>query len=708
MAATPHIKKSADLAARSVFPAAVIIFTVLIMIAVSVVWSSNRTNSDALDLERATASSSIAGAFSRLEAKLGSAAQNHGERYLDSLVTAASPLDVFDCVGTIVGAQPSIVAQRLRTDRQPPLVQTIPRALEMAQAVARDAGSGSVREHLPITLLLREQSQVAVVIIAQARGPGLLFGIRRIDPEFLTALGKMIGLTNLHLSLDSADAGSNRGVGLSSLAGPVEGALVWDPRNYGSQIMQDVLPVVLFGAAVLFLFTVLVFTHMRRMIGEMLEAEQYAKHLAGHDTLTGLSNRMSFMEQLAKELGRLPREATGIAIMFIDLDKFKEVNDTLGHAAGDMLLVEIARRLGGVLRSSDTLARLGGDEFAIVQTQVRNISDAESLARRLLDVAGEPFDLNGAEAYIGLSIGIVMAPENGVVAEDLMRYADVALYRSKSEGRNRFSFFETAMDDSVRLKQLVESDLRAAIERDEMSLLYQPQVSADGSRIVAVEALVRWNHPVEGMIQPDRFIGLAEERGLIVPLGEWVMRKALEDSLNWRSIAISVNVSAVQFKQRDFVATVARLLDETGFDPSRLEIELTESVVVDDADGAENAMMELRAMGVRLALDDFGTGYSSLIYLRRFAFDKIKIDKSFLESMEATGESAILVHSIVHLGRALGLTVTAEGVETEEQQRFLQAVGCHQLQGYHFSRPVPAIEISRMLNRGEIGPAAAA
>jgi EAL domain-containing protein (putative c-di-GMP-specific phosphodiesterase class I) len=222
-----------------------------------------------------------------------------------------------------------------------------------------------------------------------------------------------------------------------------------------------------------------------------------------------------------------------------------------------------------------------------------------------------------------------------------------------------------------------------------------------------MEALVRWDHPSHGQIAPDQFIPLAEERGLIVPLGEWVLRRALSDARAWPGMTISINVSAVQFKQRDFVATVARIIEETGFDPSLLEIELTESVVVQDADGAEDAIMELRAMGVRLALDDFGTGYSSLIYLRRFAFDKIKIDKSFLESMEATGESAILVHSVVHLGRALGLTVIAEGVETEEQRRFLQAVGCHQLQGFLFSKPVPAADVARLLEIGHLRPKAA-
>jgi diguanylate cyclase len=278
-----------------------------------------------------------------------------------------------------------------------------------------------------------------------------------------------------------------------------------------------------------------------------------------------------------------------------------------------------------------------------------------------------------------------------------MRLADTALYEAKSEGRNRYRVFQRRMDETIRMRKVVEDELRQAIANDELVLHYQPVFSADGETIEVLEALVRWPHPKQGMIPPTSFISMAEERGLIIPLGEWVLRRACEDAKRWPHLRIAVNVSAIQFRHRDFVASVMRALAETGFDASRLELELTEGVVVEDADAAEAAMMELRALGVNLALDDFGTGYSSLIYLRRFAFDKIKIDRSFLESMEATGESAILVHSIVHLGRALGLTVTAEGVETPEQHRFLQALGCHQLQGYLFSKPVTADEIDRMV-----------
>jgi predicted signal transduction protein with EAL and GGDEF domain len=352
-----------------------------------------------------------------------------------------------------------------------------------------------------------------------------------------------------------------------------------------------------------------------------------------------------------------------------------------------------------MLRDGDTLARFGGDEFAVIQPSVTTPSDAETLARRILDTLTTPFEIADAQIQVGVSIGIALAPQHGTDRESLMRLADTALYQAKSEGRNRYSMFQRRMDETIRMRKIVEDDLRHAIVNDGLVLHYQPLYSADGESIVGLEALVRWPHPTKGMIPPGSFISLAEERGLVIQLGEWVLRRACMDGRRWPGLRIAVNVSPVQFRHRGFVGSVVNALEDTGFDPSRLELELTEGVVVEDADAAEAAMMELRGMGVHLALDDFGTGYSSLIYLRRFAFDKIKIDRSFLESMEATGESAILVHSIVHLGRALGLTVTAEGVETTEQHRFLQALGCHELQGYLFSKPVPAEEIDRILRR---------
>ena len=470
----------------------------------------------------------------------------------------------------------------------------------------------------------------------------------------------------------------------------------------GEDALDELGPVLLSGVAATMIFLAVLAVALRWILRDLAASQERAQLLAGRDPLSSLPNRLLFTERLDMEIGRLGRQEGSIAVMFLDLDRFKDVNDTYGHPAGDELIKQVAQRLSDLLRGADTLARFGGDEFAIIQTGLRSSAHAEALARRILDEVSRPFEIAGAQISVGVSIGVALAPQNGQSHDVLMRLADTALYQAKSEGRNRFSFFERTMDDALRMKKVVEDDLRHAILRDELALHYQPVYSADGGSIVGVEALVRWPHAKHGLISPSRFIALAEERGLVIPLGEWVLRRACEDGKRWPHLRMAVNVSPLQFRHRDFVASVVRTLRETGFDATRLELELTEGVVVEDADAAEAAMMELRDLGVNLALDDFGTGYSSLIYLRRFAFDKIKIDRSFLESMEATGESAILVHSIVHLGRALGLTVTAEGVETREQHRFLQALGCHQVQGFLFSKAVPPEEIDRLLG----GPAA--
>lgn len=473
--------------------------------------------------------------------------------------------------------------------------------------------------------------------------------------------------------------------------------LVWNQVHDGSFTLQSLASIGFMGIAVIGIYGLLVFLHIRRVTRALELSEAQAQHQAGHDPLSGLPNRSLFSRALDHELARITRDGGGLAVMYLDLDKFKDVNDVHGHEAGDRLIMQVASRLSDLVRGADTVSRFGGDEFAVIQTSVRSIAEAEILAHRILDELHRPFVIGEVEVRIGCSIGISVAPDNGTDAVHLMRYADIALYRAKNEGRNRYSFFEHQMNETLRVKKVIEDNLRSAIENNDLVLHYQPVVTADGSRIVTLEALVRWNHPETGLIPPNHFIAIAEERGLIGQLGEWVLRKACMDGKQWPGMTIAVNVSPVQFRQRDFVATVARILAETGFDASRLELELTEGVVVDDADMAERAISELRAMGVRFALDDFGVGYSSLIYLRRFAFDRIKIDKSFLDSMEATGEPAILIHSIVHLGRALGLEVTAEGVETEEQQRFLQAVGCHHLQGFLFSRPRTASDMTELL-----------
>lgn len=449
----------------------------------------------------------------------------------------------------------------------------------------------------------------------------------------------------------------------------------------------------------LLVFTVLfsAFTILRshQIVVRLAESAQKARQAAGRDVLSGLPNRLLFNEFVDAEIAGCRRKGRQFAIFYIDLDHFKETNDSFGHEVGDLMIVAIADRVSRILRGSDHIARIGGDEFAILQTDILDPQDCVKLAYRILDVISTPFELAGQQFFCGLSIGIALYPKNAGERASLMRFADLALYRAKHEGRNRFAFFEAKNGEDLRLLQCIEDDLRGAIEADKLLLLYQPIMSCCGTRFLGVEALVRWQHPTQGLVSAERFVGLAEERGLIVPLGEWVLRRACRDAKQWPNLRVAVNVSPIQFRQKEFVATIETILAQTGMEPHRLELELTEGVVISDADLAERSIMDLRALGIRMALDDFGSGYSSLIYLRRFAFDKIKIDRSFLESMEPQGESAIIIDSIVQLGHALGLTVTAEGIETTEQALFLQKLGCDELQGFLYGAPLTVGEIDR-------------
>lgn len=531
---------------------------------------------------------------------------------------------------------------------------------------------------------------------ASPEAAAFIVGYRKVTQAQLDELGLRYRLPRLAVVTERPVNPLGRR-DISSPDGSVNAWLSWTPERPGDAMIHQFAWAL--GAVVL-LFVALfayVFHRLRSAAQQIAARESQIHRLAGQDELSGLPNRRTFDLRLDQEIAQLGRTKSGLAVLLLDLDRFKAVNDTYGHNAGDELIRQAARRLTTVLRLGDTVARLGGDEFGIIQTHMEAPNASAVLGQRILDALTEPFEIGGVAVSIGCSIGIAHAPRDGADRSTLLRLADTALYQAKNEGRNRYSFFEPQMNRALHLKRMVEEDLRNAIARDQLLLHYQPQVSIDGSTIVGVEALVRWPHPEHGMIPPSEFIGIAEERGLIVPLSEWVLRRACEQARQWPGIKLAVNVSPIQFRHKDFVASVIRVLKETGFDPERLELELTEGVVVEDADAAEAAMMDLRAHGVSLALDDFGTGYSSLIYLRRFAFDKIKIDRSFLEYMEATGESAILVHSVVHLGRALGLRVCAEGVETVEQHRFLQAIGCHELQGFLFSKGVPPEEIDRLL-----------
>ena len=428
---------------------------------------------------------------------------------------------------------------------------------------------------------------------------------------------------------------------------------------------------------------------------ELALANRRVLELAQTDILTGLPNRAFFLEQL-KAAGAHEHRYSGVfSILMLDLDRFKNVNDSLGHAAGDELLRQVAFRLKSTLRNTDVLARLGGDEFAIIQAGCLDQRlGSTDLAARISKLIAEPFQLPGNQVEIGTSIGIAMAPQHGCDQDQLLKKADLALYRSKSAGRNCFTLYDEAMSVELEARNTLEGDLRYAIASCQFELHYQPFFEVQTGRRRGLEALVRWRHPVKGLIPPDQFIPLAEETGLIVPLGEWIIRQACDDATSWPAdIRVAVNLSPVQFKQAELFDIIESALRNSGLPPERLEIELTESVLLERAVENHAFMERLRSIGVSLALDDFGTGYSSLSYLTTFPFDKIKIDKSFIGNLSKRHTSSAIISSIVTLARGLDMSVTAEGVETTEQLERLKTLGVNFAQGYLLGRPVPIGEL---------------
>jgi diguanylate cyclase (GGDEF)-like protein len=515
--------------------------------------------------------------------------------------------------------------------------------------------------------------------------------VRYLDGTFPTDLARIYGIDAPRFS---TSAGSGDGAyPLRGSDGSTIGYIRWAPFRPGTQVENRMLPVL--GGALLLIGMLIWLLLVRIQRGRLaLETSRaHAQHQALHDVLTGLPNRALFEDRLQVALSR---RGAKVAVLLLDLDRFKNVNDTLGHPAGDALICEFGRRLSSLTRPSDTIARLGGDEFAVL-VEGASLADVERLGERILEIVRLPFNLGGAQAHVGASIGVAVVSGAAVEPLDLVRRADIALYAAKDGGRDACILFSPDMDNRVKLRRAVEEELRAAVKTARGFVLhYQPQVCSDGA-IVGLEALLRWEHPERGLIPPDQFIPVAEETGLIVPLGDWVLRQACVASRRWPGLFIAVNLSPVQFRTPDFADGVMRIVRETGADPRAIQLEVTERVLLDDDDAIGPIVAKLRRAGFKIVLDDFGTGYSSLSYLRRFEVDKIKIDGSFVQHLSDGSDSLMIVSAVLALGWSMGLAVAAEGVETAEQCTVLEAAGCKEMQGHYFSAAVPAAEVEALL-----------
>jgi diguanylate cyclase (GGDEF)-like protein len=439
-------------------------------------------------------------------------------------------------------------------------------------------------------------------------------------------------------------------------------------------------------------------------ITQSREVQTRITQLAASDALTGLANRRAFHEHLTRMTQRLSRTVKAadrldeFAILCLDLDRFKAVNDTLGHPVGDLLLQAVAQRLQASIRTTDILARLGGDEFALLLPGASNRASPERVAQRIVDAIRKPFQINDHKIQISVSVGIAMAPQDGADADELLVAADMALYAAKSGGRTTFRVFEKDMTEKAKARRRIELDLERALSQDEFEFHYQPIIDLSNDTIIGFEALARWRHPERGMISPADFISVAEECGLIVQIGEWALRRACRDAMGWpETYKVAVNLSPVQFSSPNLVETISEILTESNLPPHRLELEITETILMQDCEKTISSLHRLKGLGVMIAMDDFGTGYSSLSYLQKFPFDKIKIDRSFVSNIEYSPEQRAIVEAVIHIARALRMETTAEGIETVGQKRILTELRCRQAQGYLFSRPVPDAEIGKFI-----------
>jgi diguanylate cyclase (GGDEF)-like protein len=540
------------------------------------------------------------------------------------------------------------------------------------------------------------QPDLGRVRIRHARAPIVVSG-RELDVSFTASVAEELLLEDVSLVRTLDDLGQDQAfVAIRDKSGEALAYYVWTPKRPGATLLLDMAPVLAIVLCALAGFAFTFFLRARRYARGQAESEARTLHLAFHDSLTGLANRVRVEQRLTQCEAQQGPQA--FALHIIDLDRFKELNDTFGHAAGDELLRAVAGRLQSLCREGDLCARLGGDEFAILQFEANNES-AAALAERIVEALDRPFGLSIGARHLGGSVGVTMSTDPGGDALEWLRRADLALYAAKNAGHACFRFFDADMDVAIRERRLLRDDLETALTHGQLDMVYQPQVNKMGA-IVGVEALARWTHPEKGPISPALFVPLAEESGLINALGDFALKRVFEDSRKWPGLKIAVNVSSTQLQAPSFIPRLDRLIDDTGVDPQRFELELTESVLLDESGHTRDKLQALRRRGFSLALDDFGTGYSSLSYIQRFPINKIKIDRSFVTNLGIGPEADEVIGAIVKLAHALRLSVVAEGVETNEQWLRLQAVGCAEIQGFVAAKPMAAGDLTLRLDEG--------
>ncbi|MBD1547978.1 putative bifunctional diguanylate cyclase/phosphodiesterase [Roseibium aggregatum] len=539
-------------------------------------------------------------------------------------------------------------------------------------------------------------------LVSRRTTPAILVNFKQLNGELLAEIGRVSALEGMVLDSIPALEPGGPSIDLKAPDGTTIGHIHWQAEQPGQEMQSRITPVLAVLALALVGLSVVVMAFIRQSTRHLASSRADAVRASLHDPLSGLPNRRQFKQLLVRTLDDPQVVKRGAAVLYFDLDRFKDINDTLGHAAGDWVICAIAERLRRVLPENGIVARISGDEFALLLPDCPNEAQAEQIMSRLQDMMVQPVSFGPDEIHVSVSMGAALAPRDGLEAEELLRKADIALYDAKSNGRNRWSFFEPSMQEHVRTKDEIARELRKAVDEDLLDVAYQPQCDSRSDKVVAIEALARWNRPNTGAVPPASFIPVAEETGLINDLGLWILRRACRDAHRWPGIIVSVNVSPTQFKHPRFVDKVIATLEEFDLDPERLEIEVTETVFAGRDKKTLQSLKRLKDLGIKIALDDFGSGYSSLSYLRHFPFDTLKIDQDFISAMNDSPEARAIVRTIIRLGQALGMTIVAEGIEEKQQAEYLAANGCHRLQGYFISHPLPAKDLDEFLADHEI------